>query len=181
MITAMQDSLKGHQAYASYQMHAWEELSRSSVKALTPITNSPLKHCEIKWIHMSWYIHSSWCIYWQIYILLVKQIMSEVRSQLMFVGLPTTVHAPTGIGWVLAILPYTYKQSLYIKPLSDIPHLFLYLEHYDLLAHCCKYLSGWSYIPESFAQALQGTPTISDPPVVGWSINYWGFSYRYRP
>ena len=48
MITAMQDSLKGHQAYASYQMHAWEELSRSSVKALTPITNSPLKHCEIK-------------------------------------------------------------------------------------------------------------------------------------
>ncbi|KAH9018398.1 hypothetical protein EDB85DRAFT_1873822 [Lactarius pseudohatsudake] len=48
MITATQDSLKGHQAYASYQMHAWEELSRSSVKALTPITNSPLKHCEIK-------------------------------------------------------------------------------------------------------------------------------------
>ncbi|KAH9017156.1 hypothetical protein EDB84DRAFT_1276642 [Lactarius hengduanensis] len=42
MITATQDSLKGHQAYASYQMHAWEELSRSSVKALTPITNSPL-------------------------------------------------------------------------------------------------------------------------------------------
>ncbi|KAH9007794.1 hypothetical protein EDB85DRAFT_1904803 [Lactarius pseudohatsudake] len=48
MITATQDSLKGHQGYASYQMHAWEELSRSSVKALTPITNSPLKHCEIK-------------------------------------------------------------------------------------------------------------------------------------
>ncbi|KAH9010056.1 hypothetical protein EDB85DRAFT_1902458 [Lactarius pseudohatsudake] len=48
MIASTQDALKGHQAYASYQMHAWEELSRSSVKALTPITDSPLKHCEIK-------------------------------------------------------------------------------------------------------------------------------------
>ncbi|KAH9008092.1 hypothetical protein EDB85DRAFT_1835548, partial [Lactarius pseudohatsudake] len=37
MIVATQGSLKGHQAYASYQMHAWEELSRSSVKAFTPI------------------------------------------------------------------------------------------------------------------------------------------------
>ncbi|KAH8983599.1 hypothetical protein EDB86DRAFT_3085267 [Lactarius hatsudake] len=42
MIAATQDALKGHQAYASYQIHAWEELSRSSVKALTPITDSPL-------------------------------------------------------------------------------------------------------------------------------------------
>ncbi|KAH9012335.1 hypothetical protein EDB85DRAFT_1877780 [Lactarius pseudohatsudake] len=48
MIASTQDALKGHQAYASYQMYAWEELSRSSVKALTPITDSPLKHCEIK-------------------------------------------------------------------------------------------------------------------------------------
>ncbi|KAH8976825.1 hypothetical protein EDB86DRAFT_2839044 [Lactarius hatsudake] len=48
MIAATQDALKGYQAYASYQIHAWEELSRSSVKALTPITDSPLKHCEIK-------------------------------------------------------------------------------------------------------------------------------------
>ncbi|KAI9446284.1 hypothetical protein H4582DRAFT_1804475 [Lactarius indigo] len=48
MIIAAQGSLKGHQAYASYQMHAWEGLSRSSVKALTPITDAPLKHCKMK-------------------------------------------------------------------------------------------------------------------------------------
>ncbi|KAI9439263.1 hypothetical protein H4582DRAFT_1813851, partial [Lactarius indigo] len=48
MIIAAQGSLKGHQAYASYQMHAWEGLSRSSVKALTLITDAPLKHCKIK-------------------------------------------------------------------------------------------------------------------------------------
>ncbi|KAH9169688.1 hypothetical protein EDB89DRAFT_1908334 [Lactarius sanguifluus] len=53
MTIATQGSLKGHQAYASYQMHAWEELSRSSRKALTPITDAPLKHCEIKSIHLS--------------------------------------------------------------------------------------------------------------------------------
>ncbi|KAI9430336.1 hypothetical protein H4582DRAFT_2063950 [Lactarius indigo] len=52
MTIAAQDSLKGHQAYASYQMHAWEELSRSSVKALTPITDAPLKHCKVKSIHL---------------------------------------------------------------------------------------------------------------------------------
>ncbi|KAI9443063.1 hypothetical protein H4582DRAFT_2054158 [Lactarius indigo] len=48
MIIAAQGSLKGHQAYASYQMHAWEGLSRSSVKALTLITDAPLKHCKMK-------------------------------------------------------------------------------------------------------------------------------------
>ncbi|KAH8979996.1 hypothetical protein EDB86DRAFT_2835619 [Lactarius hatsudake] len=53
MTIATQGSLKGHQAYASYQMHAWEELSRSSRKALTPITDAPLKHCKIKSIHLS--------------------------------------------------------------------------------------------------------------------------------
>ena len=37
-------SLKGHEAYATYQMHRWEELSRSSVKALSTITDTPLKH-----------------------------------------------------------------------------------------------------------------------------------------
>jgi hypothetical protein len=37
-------SMKGHEAYASYQMHAWEELSRSSIKTLSPISNTPLKH-----------------------------------------------------------------------------------------------------------------------------------------
>ncbi|KAH8990951.1 hypothetical protein EDB83DRAFT_2535058 [Lactarius deliciosus] len=53
MTIATQGSLKGHQAYASYQMHAWEELSRSSRKALTLITDAPLKHCKIKSIHLS--------------------------------------------------------------------------------------------------------------------------------
>ncbi|KAH9016537.1 hypothetical protein EDB84DRAFT_1567201 [Lactarius hengduanensis] len=53
MIVATQGSLKGHQAYASYQMHAWEELSRSSVKAFTPITDAPLKHCKLKSIYLS--------------------------------------------------------------------------------------------------------------------------------
>ncbi|KAH8999801.1 hypothetical protein EDB86DRAFT_2828087 [Lactarius hatsudake] len=53
MTIATQGSLKGHQEYASYQMHAWEELSRSSRKALTPITDAPLKHCKIKSIHLS--------------------------------------------------------------------------------------------------------------------------------
>jgi hypothetical protein len=33
----------GHEAYASQQMHSWEELSRSSKKALSPITSAPLK------------------------------------------------------------------------------------------------------------------------------------------
>ncbi|KAH9019735.1 hypothetical protein EDB85DRAFT_2075789 [Lactarius pseudohatsudake] len=53
MIVATQGSLKGHQAYASYQMHAWEELSRSSVKAFTPIMDAPLKHCKLKSIYLS--------------------------------------------------------------------------------------------------------------------------------
>jgi hypothetical protein len=33
----------GHGAYASRQMHSWEELSRSSKKSLAPITSTPLK------------------------------------------------------------------------------------------------------------------------------------------
>ncbi|KAH8978663.1 hypothetical protein EDB86DRAFT_2836597 [Lactarius hatsudake] len=32
--------LDGHNAYASYQAHAWEEMCRSSMKALVPITSS---------------------------------------------------------------------------------------------------------------------------------------------
>ena len=40
-------SLKGHEAYASYQMHTWEELSRSSAKSLSTITDTPLKHYSI--------------------------------------------------------------------------------------------------------------------------------------
>jgi hypothetical protein len=53
MVFAAQGSLKGHQAYASYQMHSWEELSRSSVKALSPITDSPLKHYKVQSIPLS--------------------------------------------------------------------------------------------------------------------------------
>jgi hypothetical protein len=33
----------GHEAYASWQMCSWEELSRSAKKALSPITSAPLK------------------------------------------------------------------------------------------------------------------------------------------
>lgn len=33
----------GHRAYASEQMHSWEELSKSSMKALAPITSAPMK------------------------------------------------------------------------------------------------------------------------------------------
>ena|ERR1700735_1978198 len=44
MDKAAQEMLPGHKAYASHQAHAWEELSRSSMKALTPITSTSLKH-----------------------------------------------------------------------------------------------------------------------------------------
>ena len=43
MNIAAQKKLHGHEAYASQQMDAWDELSRSSKKALSPITVSPLK------------------------------------------------------------------------------------------------------------------------------------------
>jgi hypothetical protein len=33
----------GHEAYASQQMYSWEELSRSSAKALVPIISTPSK------------------------------------------------------------------------------------------------------------------------------------------
>ena len=48
MHIAAKGSLKGHQAYASYQMHAWEELSQSSSHSLTPITKSPIKHYKVE-------------------------------------------------------------------------------------------------------------------------------------
>jgi hypothetical protein len=41
---AVQEQLPGHAVYASRQAHAWEELSRSSRKALTPITSAALRH-----------------------------------------------------------------------------------------------------------------------------------------
>jgi hypothetical protein len=45
---AAQASMKGHEAYASYQMDAWEELSRSTVKAFSPITKAPLKRYKVE-------------------------------------------------------------------------------------------------------------------------------------
>jgi hypothetical protein len=40
---AEKHSQHGHRAYASQQMHLWEELCRSLEKSLTPITSTPLK------------------------------------------------------------------------------------------------------------------------------------------
>ena len=48
MVSAAEGSLKGHEAYASHQMHAWEELSQSSIHALSLITKSPLIHYDIE-------------------------------------------------------------------------------------------------------------------------------------
>jgi hypothetical protein len=48
MSFAAQECLKGHEAYASYQMHVWEELSRNTVKAFSPITKAPLKHYKVQ-------------------------------------------------------------------------------------------------------------------------------------
>ena len=46
MVSSADGSLKGHEAYASYQMQAWKELSLGSAKALSSITESPLIHYE---------------------------------------------------------------------------------------------------------------------------------------
>ena len=46
MISSADGSLKGHEAYTSYQMQAWKELSLGSAKALSSITESPLIHYE---------------------------------------------------------------------------------------------------------------------------------------
>jgi hypothetical protein len=48
MVVAALGSLKGHEAYASYQMHAWEELSHSATSALSPITNSQPVHYDVE-------------------------------------------------------------------------------------------------------------------------------------
>ena len=53
MDVAAKGSLKGHQAYASYQMHAWEELSQSSAHALSPITKSPIQHYQVESLLLS--------------------------------------------------------------------------------------------------------------------------------
>ena len=46
MNIAGQKGQNGHEAYAAQQMHSWEELSRSSEKALSSITSAPLKTFE---------------------------------------------------------------------------------------------------------------------------------------
>jgi hypothetical protein len=43
----------GHEAYASQQMHSWEELSRSSEKALSPITSAPIKQFKSASLYLS--------------------------------------------------------------------------------------------------------------------------------
>jgi hypothetical protein len=47
MVFALHSSLKGHASYASYQMQAWEELSRSAVKALSLIMDTPVKRFKV--------------------------------------------------------------------------------------------------------------------------------------
>ena len=47
MISSAENLQHGHSAYASQQMHSWEELSRSLEKALYPITSTPLKHSKV--------------------------------------------------------------------------------------------------------------------------------------
>jgi hypothetical protein len=44
MASSVQASLKGHEAYASYQAHAWQDLSQCSANVLACITDSPLTH-----------------------------------------------------------------------------------------------------------------------------------------
>lgn len=44
MEMAAEAKFPGHEAYASRQVHAWEEMCKSLMKALIPITSSALKH-----------------------------------------------------------------------------------------------------------------------------------------
>ena len=43
-----QGSLKGHEAYASYQIYAWERLANSSKNALSEIADTSLKNYDIE-------------------------------------------------------------------------------------------------------------------------------------
>ena len=43
----------GHTTYASQQMHSWEELSKSSKKALALITSSPLKSFKVMALYLN--------------------------------------------------------------------------------------------------------------------------------
>ena len=53
MNIAAQQSQHGHEAYASQQMHSWEELSRSSEKALAVITSAPLQRFKTASLYLS--------------------------------------------------------------------------------------------------------------------------------
>ena len=44
MSAASQQGQHGHEAYASQQMHSWNDLSKSLEKALSPIHSASLKH-----------------------------------------------------------------------------------------------------------------------------------------
>lgn len=53
MAFASQGLLKGHEAYASYQVCAWEGLSESSKRALSPILDTPVKHYNVESLLLS--------------------------------------------------------------------------------------------------------------------------------
>ena len=53
MIAGEQASLKGHQAYASGQMHTWDELSRSSREALSAILDATPKTYKVESVLIS--------------------------------------------------------------------------------------------------------------------------------
>ena len=53
MVTAEEASLRGHQAYASHQMHTWEELSQSSREALSSIILAPRMRYKVESVLMS--------------------------------------------------------------------------------------------------------------------------------
>jgi hypothetical protein len=53
MEIATQNGQYGHEAYASQQMHSWQELSRSSEKALVPITSALLKDFKTALLYLT--------------------------------------------------------------------------------------------------------------------------------
>jgi hypothetical protein len=53
MTIAAHQTMHGHEAYASQQMHSWEELSKSSEKALSPITSTSLKQFKNASLYLS--------------------------------------------------------------------------------------------------------------------------------
>jgi hypothetical protein len=53
MIFAAEQGLHGHEAYVSQQMHSWEELCSSSMKALSLITSATLKHFKTALLYLT--------------------------------------------------------------------------------------------------------------------------------